>query len=109
MNEWKKCSTGIGPLRSTTTSIDNLSKQLVYNFRISAYNELGAGSPACVPGSLKPEEILEEIEIVLDHKCSKDCIEINAGAALKLSAVIKGRPEPKIKWMKMVRMLYIIK
>lgn len=102
LNDWKKCSTGIGPLHSTTTTIENLSKQLIYIFRVSAYNEVGVGSSANVPGSVKPEDILEKIDIVLDEGLNKDCIEINAGATLKLSATIKGRPDPKIKWTKMV-------
>lgn len=102
LNEWKKQSTGIGPLRTTTATINSLSKQLVYMLRVSAYNEIGTGKAGKVTGCVKPEDILEDVEITPDGNCGEDVIEIKAGSTLKLAATVKGKPRPKIKWSKLV-------
>lgn len=108
LDAWKKCSVCVGPLRNTKATVTSLRPELCYVFRIAAQNEVGVGPFALVPGSVRPKDVMEEPVVTVDDIMLKD-IEMKAGQPLRLSALVKGRPEPRIKWSKEVRdKLFII-
>jgi titin len=55
---WKKCNTGAGVLVHTEFTIPNLNEKQMYEFRVSAQNQVGWGRPATLKEAVNPKEVL---------------------------------------------------
>ncbi|NXH86698.1 TITIN protein, partial [Edolisoma coerulescens] len=96
---WKRCNVAAQVIHTefTATSLDE--KQL-YEFRVSAQNQVGLGRPAELKEAVSPKEILEPPEIELDASMRK-LVTVRAGCPIRLFAIVRGRPAPKVTWRRM--------
>uniref|UniRef100_A0A8C4QZJ6 Titin n=1 Tax=Eptatretus burgeri TaxID=7764 RepID=A0A8C4QZJ6_EPTBU len=98
----------VGSTDWVCTNIDELISQCAYRavgltegneyrFRVKAVNVVGEGEPREVPETVIAKDILQPPEISLDLMC-RDVYYARVGQTIKLSARVKGRPDPKITW-----------
>ncbi|NXW28712.1 TITIN protein, partial [Phaetusa simplex] len=96
---WKRCNVAAQVIHTefTATSLD---ENQLYEFRVSAQNQVGLGRPAELKEAVSPKEILEPPEIELDASMRK-LVTVRAGCPIRLFAIIRGRPAPKVTWRRM--------
>uniref|UniRef100_H2YLE9 Titin n=1 Tax=Ciona savignyi TaxID=51511 RepID=H2YLE9_CIOSA len=70
-----------------------------YKFRVLAVNQVGEGESREIPESTIIKDVLEEPEIDLDG-FMLSTVTYRVGQTVKLTARIKGRPEPEVEWFK---------
>ena len=99
LDDWRKANIGITGSQLTTFSVTGLRAEQTYVFRIAAINAMGQGDYELISGAVRPKEILEEPEIEVKADIRKT-LEIKAGNPLHLFALVKGRPQPAVKWSK---------
>lgn len=127
---WKRIDTH-GPLVLTEFTIIQLDEKKEYEFKVSAQNQVGWGRHAYLKEAVSPKEILGENEELLPtlHVMSKGVIKrercqcphllateapeidldaslrkglaVRAGCPIRLFAVIRGRPAPKVTWKRL--------
>ncbi|KAK1902396.1 Titin, partial [Dissostichus eleginoides] len=96
---WKRIDTN-GPLVLTEFTIGRLDEKLEYDFKVSAQNQMGWGRHAYLKESVSPKEIIEAPEIDLDASLRKG-LSVRAGCPIRLFAVVRGRPSPKVTWKRL--------
>uniref|UniRef100_A0A3P8SXC0 Titin n=1 Tax=Amphiprion percula TaxID=161767 RepID=A0A3P8SXC0_AMPPE len=96
---WKRCNVA-AQLVVCEFTVSSLDEKLVYEFRVSAQNQVGMSLPCDLEGAVIPREILEAPEIDLDADL-KQGLTVRAGCPIRLCATIRGRPPPKVTWRRM--------
>ena len=99
LDDWRKANVGISGSHATRFAVTGLRSEQTYVFRIAAVNPVGQGEYEQISGAVQPKEILEDPDIEVDSDMRRT-LEIKAGNALHLQALVKGRPKPTIKWSK---------
>uniref|UniRef100_A0A3B5QNN1 Titin n=1 Tax=Xiphophorus maculatus TaxID=8083 RepID=A0A3B5QNN1_XIPMA len=96
---WKRCNVA-AQLIVCEFTVTSLDEKLVYEFRVSAQNQVGMSLPCNLEGAVIPREILEAPEIDLDANL-KQGLTVRAGCPIRLCATIRGRPHPTVTWRRM--------
>ncbi|NXT56485.1 TITIN protein, partial [Pluvianellus socialis] len=97
--EWKKANLAPDSCPETNYKVTGLTEGLTYKFRVKAVNAAGESEPAYVPEPVEVKDRLEPPELILDANMAREQ-HVKAGDTLRLSAVIKGVPFPKVSWKK---------
>ncbi|NWH28079.1 TITIN protein, partial [Grus americana] len=97
--EWKKANLTADSCPETKYKVTGLTEGLTYKFRVKAANAAGESEPAYVPDPVEVKDRLEPPELILDANMAREQ-HVKAGDTLRLSAVIKGVPFPKVSWKK---------
>uniref|UniRef100_H2YLF6 Titin n=1 Tax=Ciona savignyi TaxID=51511 RepID=H2YLF6_CIOSA len=86
--------------KTTSYTVPDLTENYEYRIRVTAVNKAGLSEPAFVKGtSTIIKDVLEEPEIDLDG-FMLSTVTYRVGQTVKLTARIKGRPEPEVEWFK---------
>uniref|UniRef100_A0A3P8SSB5 Titin n=1 Tax=Amphiprion percula TaxID=161767 RepID=A0A3P8SSB5_AMPPE len=94
---WTKCNKKrLNDLRFRCTG---LTEGHSYEFRVSAENAAGVGKPSAPTPYIKACDKLEAPEIELDADLRK-MVNVRATATLRLFVIIRGKPEPEVRWSK---------
>ncbi|XP_033934085.1 titin-like [Pseudochaenichthys georgianus] len=94
--EWSRCTEF--RCKDLTFTVTGLTEGADYYIRVIAINDAGPG----VPGVTEPVTVKEPEEtpaVSLDASVRSGVI-LRAGAALRLPALVSGRPQPEVKWSK---------
>ncbi|NXR59904.1 TITIN protein, partial [Rhadina sibilatrix] len=97
--EWKQANLTADSCPETNYKVTGLTEGLTYKFRVKAVNAAGESDPAHVPDPVEVKDRLEPPELILDANMAREQY-VKAGDTLRLSAVIKGVPFPKVTWKK---------
>lgn len=86
-------------ITSTQYEVKNLKENENYQFRIVAVNDAGQSEPSEESDVVRPVEILNEPDFVLDANM-RQTVTVRAGNSIRLFVSIKGRPSPAVTWDK---------
>ncbi|KAJ0005322.1 hypothetical protein NQD34_015216 [Periophthalmus magnuspinnatus] len=96
---WRRCNVA-AQLTACEFTVSSLSHELLYEFRVSAQNQVGMSLPCDLDAPVIPKDILEAPEIDLDASLKQGLV-VRAGCPIRLVATIRGRPHPEVTWRRM--------
>nr|XP_039265200.1 titin-like [Styela clava] len=82
---------------NTEYTVENLTPELEYEYRVYAKNKAGVGEPAQLPPIAAKDPIAAPTVHFASHL--KKGIEVRGGAELTLTATYSGVPKPSIRWV----------
>ncbi|NXC80040.1 TITIN protein, partial [Cercotrichas coryphoeus] len=88
------------PIPERRKKVTNLFPGHEYQFRVSAENEVGLGEPSLPSRPVIAKDPIEPPEIELDASMRK-LVTVRAGCPIRLFAIVRGRPAPKVTWRRM--------
>ena len=87
------------PIDKYVFKVPGLKENNHYFFRVMAVNEVGESEARQTVEPTMIKDIIEEPEVDIDAH-SKGKVTVRAGQKIKLSAKVRGRPEPVVDWLK---------
>ncbi|KAK5920273.1 hypothetical protein CgunFtcFv8_024100 [Champsocephalus gunnari] len=92
--EWERLHKGA--IKETYFMADRCIENQLYQFRVQTKNEGGESNWVTTPEVLVKEQLVEpEVKIKLDAT-----LVVKAGDSIHIEAIVKGKPQPVIKWNK---------